>query len=192
LVVALGVARIAQARGGAAPSETNVAEPAAPSAAPPPRRGPRGSIVGEGFTTLWKEDSTGLIEVMDNPKVGNIGDPIAYWTRWTNRDIASNPQTSCLVTFGPDEEIVAAYDQVSKTTTADGYWFCALTRFQVDLMDLEKGDYTFTIFVDGASVAQGTARIERKFWTRDKYAIIVVLLGGALLFYIRRKKELGK
>jgi hypothetical protein len=59
-------------------------------------------------------------------------------------------------------------------------------------MDLEKGDYTFTIFVDGASVAQGTARIERKFWTRDKYAIIVVLLGGALLFYIRRKKELGK
>jgi hypothetical protein len=96
------------------------------------------------------------------------------------------------VTFGPDEEVVADYEQVPGIKAADGYWFCALTRFQVDLADLPVGDYTFTIFVDDQPVAKATTRIEKKFWTRDKYAIIVIVAGLALLFYVRRKKEMGK
>jgi hypothetical protein len=209
-LVALGAGRIMQARGGAAegaqqvgaaPAATPATAPTAASSAdsapgspvPPPRRGPRGSILDQGFTTLWKEDSSGaMIEVMDNVKVGNVGDPIAFWTRWTGRDVAAQPQTHCLVTFGPDEEVVADFDQTSRTSSPDGYWSCGLTRFQLDLMDLDVGDYTFTIFVDGQPVAEASARVERKFWTRDKYAIIVVALGLGLLFLVRRKKELGK
>jgi hypothetical protein len=212
-VVALGAARIAQARGGAAEatatadspststppaSRSTPAEPAATSASesaaplPPPRRGPRGSIVAEGLATLWKEDRTGsMIEVMDSPKTGAVGDPIAYWTLWKGRDVASNPSTHCLVTFGDDDEVVADYDQVPGISSPDGYWSCALTRFQVDLMDLPVGEYHFTIFVDGQNVAQRSARVEKKFWTRDKYAIIVVVLGLALLVYVggRRKSR---
>jgi serine protease Do len=215
LVVALGAARIAQARGGAA-SET-VADAATPSSAapasaatqtepaampagestalpsmPPPRRGPRGSIVDQGFTTLWKEDRGGLIEVMDHPKVGAIGDPLAFWTLWNGRDVASKPETHCLVTFGDDEEVVADYDQMPGITSPDGYWYCALTRFQVDLEDLSPGEYHFTIFVDGQDVAEASTRIEKKFWTRGKYAIIVVVVGLALLFFVGKRKKPGE
>ncbi len=221
MVVALGAARIEQARtapaemtgAGTAPSPPAApastppvsapakTEPAAPPAAesaatpaaPPSQRGPRGSIVSEGFATLWKEDRQGaLIEVLDNPKVGTIGDPITYWTLWKGRDVASNPSTHCLVTFGDDEEVVADYDQIPSLKSPDGYWQCGLTRFQVDLMDLPVGDYHFTIFVDGQNVAEARTRIEKKFWTRDKYAFIVVIVGFALLFYVNRKKVLGK
>jgi hypothetical protein len=215
LVVALGATRIAQARGpateatvaaaatstsAASASAPTQAEPAVPPAgeskAPAPaqarKHGPRGSIVGEGFTTLWKEDERGtLIEVMDSPKTGAIGDPIAYWTLWTGRNVLGDHRTRCLVTYGPDEEVVADYDQVPGINSAEGYWYCALTRYQVDLKDLPVGDYHFTILVNGQNVAHASARIEKKFWTRDKYAIIVVALGLALLFYVRRKKELG-
>ena len=217
IVVALGAARIVQARG--APAETalapaattsfpatvstltevaSTAPPAAESPAPPsapsPRRGPRGTIVAEGFTTLWKEEEGGgaLIEVLDHPKTGAVGDPIAYWTLWKGRDVQSRPETRCLVTFGPDEEVVADYEQVPGIKSADGYWFCALTRFQVDLADLPVGDYTFTIFVDDQPVAKATTRIEKKFWTRDKYAIVVIIAGIALLFYVRRRKGMRK
>lgn len=177
----------------AAPATAPAAESTTPSLVPPPRRGPRGSIVAEGFTTLWKEDDRGgLIEVMDHPKIGAIGDPIAYWTLWKDRDVASNPGTHCLVTFGPDQEVVADYDQVPGIRSPDGYWYCALTRFQADLMDIPVGEYHFTIFVDGQSVAKASARIERKFWTRDKYAIIVVVLGLALLIYVGGRKKSGK
>jgi hypothetical protein len=157
-----------------------------------PRRGSRGTMVDEGFTTLWKENSRGgLIEVMDHPKTGTVGDPIAYWTRWKGRDVASDPQTHCTVTFGEDDEIVADYDQIPHTRTPDGYWYCALTRFQVDLDQLPEGDYTFIISVDGQDVAEGTTRVEKKFWTRGKYAFIVIVLGGALLWFVRRKRAEG-
>jgi hypothetical protein len=199
LVVALGATRIAQARGPA--TDATVAAAAlststASASAQARKREPRGSIVGEGFTTLWKEDERGtLIEVMDSPKTGAIGDPIAYWTLWTGRNVLGNHRTRCLVTYGPDEEIVADYDQVPGINSAEGYWYCALTRYQVDLKDLPVGDYHFTIFVNGQNVAHASSRIEKKFWTRDKYAIIVVVLGLSLLLYVRRnvrrKKELG-
>jgi hypothetical protein len=93
------------------------------------------------------------------------------------------------VTYGEDDEVVADYDQVPGIKSPDGYWYCALTRFQVDLGDLPVGDYRFTIFVDGQQVADGSTRIEKKFWNRGKYAFIVLVLGLALLFYVRRKKE---
>jgi hypothetical protein len=212
VVVALGAARIAQARGAAAeatvaaaatstPAAPAQGEPATaparestpPSSVPPPRRGPRGSILSEGFATLWKEDERGaMIEVLDKPKTGAVGDPIAYWTLWTGRNVASNPGTHCLVTFGPDEDVVADYEQVPGIKSPDGYWYCALTRYQVDLGDLPVGDYRFTIFVDGQNVAEASTRIERKFWTRDKYAIIVVVVGFGLLFLVNRKKVLAK
>jgi hypothetical protein len=215
LVVALGATRIAQARGpateatvAAAATSTSAASASAPTQAEPAvppageskapasaqarKRGPRGSIVAEGFTTLWKEDERGtLIEVMDSPKTGAIGDPIAYWTLWAGRNVLGDHRTRCLVTYGPDEEVVADYDQVPGINSAEGYWYCALTRYQADLKDLPVGEYHFTIFVDEQNVAHASARIEKKFWTRDKYAIIVVALGLALLFYVRRKKELG-
>src|SRR5262249_42301392 len=163
----------------------------APAGATESHGGPRGSIVADGFTTLWKENARGaLIEVLDNPKTGAIGDPIAYWTLWKGRDVASNPQTHCIVTFGEgeDEEVIADYDQVPGIAGPDGYWYCALTRFQVNLSELPVGDYHFIIFVDGEEVADGTTRIEKKFWTRDKYALIVIILGGGLLYFVRRKK----
>ena len=56
-------------------------------------------------------------------------------------------------------------------------------------MDIPVGEYHFTIFVDGQSVAKASARIEKKFWTRDKYAIIVVVLGLALLIYVGGRKK---
>jgi hypothetical protein len=211
-IVAWDAARIAQARGAATGTEPAAAsakapkeparaapeparaasEPAqpAPSIAASPQRGPRGTMVDEGFATLWKEDRLGaLIEVMDHPKTGAVGDPIAYWTRWKGRDVASDPQTHCMVTFGDDDEIVADYDQIPHTRTPDGYWYCALTRFQVNLDDLPVGEYHFTISVDGQDVAEGSARIEKKFWTRDKYAFIVIVLGGVLLWFARRKRS---
>ena len=204
VVVALSAGRVLQARGaGAEAVATAPAAGAAPGAQPstpapaepapatiPERRGPRGTLLAEGFTTLWKEDNRGqMIEVMDNPKTGAVGDPIAYWTKWSGRDL--NAQTHCVVTFGPDEEVVAEYEQ-SSITAADGYWQCALTRFNTDLMSLPVGDYTFTLFVDGQQAAEATARIERKFWTRDKYAIIVVLVGLGLLFLVNRRKDGAK
>jgi hypothetical protein len=204
IVAAFGASRIAQARGDAgqkatvppasasapAQAEPPAAESAARPTEPPPRRGPRGSIVSEGFTTLWKEDERGaLIEVLDDPKTGAIGDPLAYWTLWTGRDVSRNSGTHCLVTFGPDQEVVADYDQIPGIKSADGYWYCALTRLVVNLMDLESGEYHFTIFVDGREVASKSMRIERKFWTRDKYAIIVVVLGIVLLIYVRGRKK---
>jgi len=207
-VVALGTGRIAQARGVAAEATTvassnapaGSAPPAPPVASSTPASPPasvskgagkvRGVKVDEGFTTLWKENSRGATtEVLDSVKTGAIGDPIAYWTKWTGRDVGTS--TACLVTFGDEDEIIAAFEQTSGTPTSDGYWSCGLTRFQVDLNDLEKGDYTFTIYADGEPVASGTTRVERKFWTRDKYAIIVIVLGLYALFLVRRKKELG-
>ena len=127
--------------------------------------------------------------MLDSPKTGAVGDPIAYWTLWQGRDVSSNPATHCLVTYGPDDEVVADYDQVGGIKSADGYWYCALTRYQVDLQDLPVGDYHFTIFVDGQSVAKSSIRIEKKFWTRDKYAIIVIVVGLLLLYLVRRKKK---
>lgn len=215
-VVALGASRFAQAASASAPAQAPsasapaqaaaslppaderaapAAEPppsaaSSPSAASPPRRGSRGSIVAQGFATLWKEDERGaIIEVLDNPKTGAIGDPIAFWTLWEGRNMAGNPQTHCLVTFGPDEEVVADYDQVPGIKSPDGYWQCALTRFQVNLMDLSSGEYHFTLFVNGREAASASARIERKFWTREKYAIIVIVLGIALLIYVRGRKK---
>jgi hypothetical protein len=222
LVVALGTARIAQARGGAASREavadatvpastatspaptqtpaqasappeaaaTPPGESAAPLPVPAPRRAPRGTIVDQGFATLWKEDEgLRLIEVLDHPKVGTIGDPITFWTLWKGRDANSNPQTHCLVTFGDDEEVVADFDQTPGIPSADGYWYCGLTRFQVDLADLPVGEYHFTIFVNGQNVAEASTRIEKKFWTRDKYAIIVVVLGLLVLSYVRSRRK---
>jgi len=202
-IVAWDAARIAQARGtanGVAAGAKALAEPAriaseaaqpapGPTASSSPRRGPRGTLVDEGFATLWKEDSRGaLIEVMDHPKTGAVGDPIAYWTRWKGRDVASDPMTHCTVTFGDDDELVADYDQIPNTRRPDGYWYCALTRFQVDLDQLPEGEYHFVITVDGDDVAEGSTRIEKKFWTRGRYALIVIVLGGALLWFVRRKR----
>ena len=205
LSVALGTSRIAQARASgaaagaiatstpspAAPS-TSAAAPAAQSAVPlptPAARGGRGTMQGEGFTTLWKEDSAGrLVEVLDNPKKVQVGAPLAYWTKWTGRDPARSYDLHCVVTFGSDEEIVVDYPQRTSEFPADGYWYCALVRFNTELDELEEGPYHFMIFVDGQKVAENTIRVEKRFFTRGVIAVIVIVVGLGVLGFMRRNK----
>jgi len=86
--------------------------------------------------------------------------------------------------------VVADYDQVTVDQPApNGYLYCALTRFAVDLDTLPEGLYTFTIFVDGREVAESSARIEKRFFTRGTWAVIVLVIGLGLLAFLRRGKE---
>ena len=141
----------------------------------------------EGFASLWKEDSEGrLIEVLDHPKTGLVGDPLAYWTRWTGRD-SSRPQTvQCVVTFGAEESVVMDYPQDAVIHPSDGYWYCAIVGD--DLKDLREGSYHFMIFVDGRKVAENSIRIEKRFFTRGTIAVIVIVVGLGLLAFLRRNK----
>ena len=201
LTVALGSSRIAQAKSAgaaaaaiAAPStaapSTSASAPGSALALPTPTaRGGRGVMQGDGFTTLWKEDSTGrLVEVLDNPKKGQVGAPLAYWSQWTGRDPSRSYDLHCVVTFGAEEEIIADYPQRTSEFPADGYWYCALTRFNVELDQLEEGPYHFMTFVDGQKVAENTIRVEKRFFTRGVIAVIVIVVGLGLLGFMRRNK----
>jgi hypothetical protein len=208
VVAALGAARIAQSRAAAvaAAPATPAGSPATPGApaaapgapedkpvAPAPASAPhgQGTMVAEGFATLWREsdDNLYLTEVLDNVTKGQVGVPHAYWTKWTGRDASRPHVVHCLVTFGPDEMVIADYDQDATDHPANGYWYCAITRWQVELDRLPVGNYTFTIFVDGRQVAQNTLFIEKRFFTRGTWAVIVVVAGLGLLAWLRRGKR---
>ena len=60
---------------------------------------------------------------------------------------------------------------------------------QLDLDTLPEGQYTFAIYMDGKQMAEGGARIEKKFFTRGTWAVIVVFIGLLLLAYLRRGRE---
>jgi hypothetical protein len=209
VVVALPGSRIVQARGPAAavaaaaptaatsPSASSPApiavtqasppESAAASPAPTTRRGSRGTLEEEGFSSLWKEDSDmRLVEVLDNLKKGTVGNPMAYWTRWSGRDPSRAFAVHCLVTFGAQEQVVMDYAQPVMDFPSDGYWYCAIVGD--DLQNLEEGPYHFTIFVDGQKVAENTIRIEKRFFTRGTIAVIVLIVGLGLLGFLRRNK----
>lgn len=193
-VVAMGTARVVKGAG-AQPEQAAAAPGAAPSmpnapstpAAPASQAAGAPTLLAEGFTTLWKEDSQQrLAEVMDSVKKGQVGVPIAYWTKW--KGIRSPHVIHCSVAYG--EELVADYDQVTIDQPADnGYLYCALTRFAVDLDTLPEGAYTFTISVDGNDVAESGIRIEKKFFTRGTWAVIVVIIGLLVLAFLRRGRE---
>ena len=215
LVAAIGAARIVQAHGDApmqvakAPSPpltatASSAPPAAPPA-PPSKSEPAPSIpaatfpppsrsrglgrkVGEGFTTLWKEDEgdRSLAEVLDAVTKGSVGLPLAYWTRWEDGDKQLH-SSHCTVT-GP-QGTVADYDQIPTEADEPGYWYCALTRFVTELDDLRVGEYTFTLFVDGRQVAESSIRIERRIFTPGRLILIVLAVGGGLLLWLRRNRE---
>ena len=208
-VAALGAARIAASRPAvaqaAAPSAIpSVAAGSAPSspapggeatASQPARGSPRGTKVAEGFTTLWKEaedEDHRTIEVLDNVRKGYIGLPISYWTRWTGRDSRTPQPTRCVVTYGPNDDVVADYPQVALQHPPDGYWACGLTRFQVDLDGLPKGLYTFHIIVSGEEVAQGTIAMETQLLTAGrKITLAVVVSFIVLIFVFGRKRSPG-
>ena len=145
-----------------------------------------GTLEAEGFTTLWKEDAQGrLIEVMDDVKKGAIGLPLAYWTSWTGRT-ERNYHTRCNISFGPEHETVVDYDQSGAFATADGYWYCAFTRFSTDLDTLEPGEYHFSIVVDGRAVAERSIRIEARLFTPFRLMALVLVAGLGLLAFLRR------
>jgi hypothetical protein len=192
-IVAMGTARVVKGSGTTAEVATAAAPggapstPDAPAAAAPERSTGGPTLLAEGFTTLWKEDSQLRLEtVMDNVKQGQVGVPMAYWTKWSG---ARGPHViHCLVTL--EDDVVADYDQVTVDQPGpNGYLYCALTRFAVDLDTLPEGLYTFTIFVDGREVAQSSARIEKRFFTRGTWAVIVLVIGMGLLAFLRRGRE---
>ena len=198
VTAALGAARIAQARGSApavaaAPAamparEATQAAPASPE--PAPARGSDAAMVAEGFTSLWREDEGDhrLVEVLDEIRTGDVGVPIAYWTKWAPRGGGAPQSVHCRVTYGPKAEVVADYTQDALYQPGDEYLFCALTRFQVALDDLRVGDYHFEIFVDGRGVAENSIRIEKRFFTRGTWGVIAIVAGLGLLAFLRRNK----
>lgn len=201
IVAALGAARITQSRGAIAASlaaekaaaeaqPVSPASGAAASVAPAPaaRRG-QATMVAEGFTTLWREDDDGQIaEILDDVTKGKIGYPLAYWTRWTGRDASREHSVHCRVVHDETDIAFADYDQRPFEISADGYWYCALTRFSTSLDDLRAGSYTFTIFVDGRPVAESSVRVERAIFTPGRLMGIVVVAGLGLLAFLRRKR----
>jgi hypothetical protein len=196
VTIALGPQRIAQARAAgaisapaeaASPAASSIAEGAAPSVPAARAAGP--VLVAEGFTTLWKEDTAlRMVEVMDNPKKGQVGLPLAHWTQWTGRDPRHWYDLHCVVTFGDDDEVVVDYPEATHQFPADGYWMCALTRFGTELDELEEGTYHFMLFADGDKVAENSIQVEKKFFTRGTWAVIVLVLGLGLLAFLRRNK----
>jgi hypothetical protein len=172
---------------GPATVERSVAPPTvAPSAARPASGG---QMLAEGFATLWKEDSRQqLVEVLDAPNKGTVGHPLAYWTRWSGRDAPKGRAHECLVTYGDEKEVVTRYEQVP-AESADGYWYCALTRFQGELDELPEGEYHFTILIDGRSMGEGSIRMEKRFFTPTIYAAIVLAVGLGLLAFLRRGRK---
>lgn len=208
LVAALGSSRIMQSRGTIAAAlaaekaqaATPSSGPAAPQAsgsglhgspapAPAPPRG-RGTMVAEGFTTLWREDDDGQIsEILDDVKKGKIGYPLAYWTRWTDRDTSREQPVHCRIVHDESDIAFADYEQRPFEIEADGYWYCALTRFGTSLDDLRAGNYTFTIFVAGRPVAEGSIKVERAILTPGRLMGIVAFVGLGLLAWLRRKRE---
>lgn len=193
-VVALAASRIEPTRASTAnaPAAAAAAGSAPNATAAPPSAGARISgetMVAEGFATLWKEGKTrGLTEVLDDVKSGKVGLPIAYWTRWKGVTDTRSQSNQCVVTFGADEELVAAYDQLPSRSGEEVYRFCALTRFQVDLDDLEVGDYHFIVLVDGAPVAENSIRLERRLVTPTRLMVLVLVLGLALLAWVRKRR----
>lgn len=208
VVAALGAARIPQSRGtiataiaaekasaaaAAAPapasSSASTTSPAPSSAPAPARAGGRGTLVAEGFSTLWREDEDGQIEeLLDDVTKGKVGIPLAYWTKWTGRDASRRQPVHCRVVQNETDVAIAEYDQRPFEIETDGYWYCALTRFSTSLEDLKPGAYTFTIFVEGRPVAESTVRIERALVTPTRLMGIVVFVGAFLLWLIRRKR----
>jgi hypothetical protein len=194
-VVAMGTARVVRASGiqpetqaanagAAAPAST----PSSPAPSTPERSAAGPTLIADGFTTLWKEDSQlRLADVMDNVKKGQVGVPIAYWTKWSG---ARGPHViHCQVTYGEDT-VVADFDQDSVDQPGEsGYLYCALTRFQVELDTLPEGHYTFTIYADGREVAESGIRVEKRFFTRGTWAVVVIVLGLALLGFLRRGRQ---
>ena len=189
--VAMGPARVGKGSGTTPEVPAAAAAAGAPSTPGTPATSERTAggptLLAEGFTTLWKEDSQlRLDDVMDNVKKGQVGVPIAYWTKWSG--MRAPHVIHCLVTL--DDEVVADYDQVTVDQPGPGgYLYCALTRFAVDLDTLPEGLYTFTIFVDGREVAESSARIEKKFFTRGTWAVIVLVVGMLLLAFLRRGRQ---
>jgi hypothetical protein len=114
--------------------------------------------------------------------------PISYWTRWRGVDGRAHAN-HCVVTFGDDDEIVADYEQYPSRKGDEVLRYCSLTRFQVDLDDLEPGEYHFTIFVDGQPVSQGSTRLERRIVTPVRLMAVVLVLGLALLAWVRRQRQ---
>ena len=150
-------------------------------------------MLEEGFSSLWREDSEGrLVEVLDNISKADVGNPLAYWTRWSGRDSASPQVVHCRITYGDEEMIVVDDDQIADEYPADGYWYCAFTRFQVELDQIPEGQYHFTIFVNREMVAESSIRVEKRFFTRGTYAVIVVVVGLLLLAFLRRNKVAGR
>ncbi len=196
LNVALGPSRIAQARAaGAIPASpeaaSSIVSPAAESAASsaPVARGAGPVLVADGFTTLWKEDAAfRAVEVLDNPRKGQVGVPLGYWTKWTGRDPRHWYDLHCVVTFGDEEEVVVDYPEVAHQFSADGLWICALVRFNTELDDLEEGTYHFMLFADGEKVAENSIQVEKKIFTRGVIAVLVIVVGLGLLGFMRRNK----
>jgi hypothetical protein len=169
-------------------SAVNVA-PAPAAAATAPRRGGRGTMIAEGFTTLWREDDDGQIdEILDDVKKGKIGYPLAYWTRWTGRDTRFQP-VHCRIVHSESDVAFADYDQRPHEIEADGYWYCALTQYTTGLDDLRAGNYTFTIYVEGRPVAESTIKVERAILTPTRLMAIVIFVGMGLFLFLRRKRE---
>ena len=203
-VVAMGAARLvkgsgvqpeavpaAAAAGAAASPGATPSSPVAPSTPAAPtadRSAVAPTLLAEGFTTLWKEDEyLRLADVMDSVKKGQVGVPLSYWTKWSG--IRPPHVIHCRVTLGEDD-VVADYDQDPVNQPAEnGYLYCSLTRLQVDLDTLPEGHYTFTIYMDGKQMAESGARIEKKFFTRGTWAVIVIVIGLGLLAFLRRGRQ---
>jgi hypothetical protein len=173
---------------------TSVAPTSSPSPANAPSRAPAasgaglGTLMDEGFTTLWREDEDlQLSEVLDNAKKGYIGLPLAYWTRWQGRDPERPMVVGCRITLNGDIPVYQ-YEQAALLHEPDGYFYCALAPTMMDLNLLTKGEYTFEIFVNGRPVAERSIQVERRIMTPTAWMVITLLAGFGLLAFLRRNK----
>ena len=191
IVAALGVGRIAQSRG--TPPIVAATTPVQPSTPAPVAAAPVAApkLVEEGFSSLWREDSEGrFVEALDNIKKADVGNPLAYWTLWSGRDSSASQVVHCRIT-GPGGLLLVDDDQISDTFPSDGYWYCAYTRHQVELDQIPEGQYNFEIFVNRRPVGEGSIRVEKRFFTRGTYAVIVLVVGLGLLAFLRRNKQVS-
>ena len=200
VVAAIGAGRIAQpapsvaaAPPASSPSPSaptpSAPTPSAPTPSAPATSSPsRGAeLVAEGFTTLWIEDDYRLVELRDNVKTGEVGNPLAYWTQWRGLDSSRVLNTACRVTYG--DQLVTEYEQAPRRHASDGYLFCAITRFQVELERIPEGEYTFEIFVDGKSAATNSIMVKKRFFNTGMLMILVVIVGLVALIYAQKLRK---